>query len=188
MVGPEERERRERGQRRERQVGGQVQVVGQRDAELARTQAGDQIGLPGLDHLQAHRRVTLAKALSQPRRDQRRERDQATEVQRPAQLGGQLGGEALQLVRVAQQRAGAIEELAALGGRRDALRVVADEQLHAERGLELRDRRRHRRLRHGDVQGGVGDAAGLRRGDEVLQLAQREAHGGHGRRVSHLAR
>ncbi|MNN55891.1 hypothetical protein D3C81_1707940 [compost metagenome] len=50
--------------------------------------------------------------------------------------------------------------------------MVADEQLHAKAFFQALDRRRNGRL--GDVQlaRGLGDAARLHRGDEILELSQ----------------
>ena len=64
-------------------------------------------------------------------------------------LVGQLGREPLELLGLTQQGARAREELAAGGGRRDALGVMADEQLHVEHRLELRERRGNGRLGDG---------------------------------------
>ena len=137
----------------------------------------EQLLLAALDQLDRDARVRMHERAAQARRDERRERHEAAELQRAGQLLRQLGGEALEAVGVAQQLAGALEQLAAGRGGGDALRVVADQQLHVERGLELRDRRRHRRLRDRDAQRGLGHAARVAGRDEVLELPQGEAHG-----------
>src|SRR6185437_9374769 len=60
-------------------------------------------------------------------------------------------------------------------------------QLHPQSGLELGDGRRHRGLGHRDVLDRLGDAARVRGGEEILELAQCEPHRGHGRSLPRRA-
>ena len=139
-------------------------------------QRSDEALLPGLDQLDAHPGVRLLEALAEPRRDQRRQRHEAPQLERAAQLARELGREPLQLVGVTQQRPSPREELPPRRRRRDASRVMPDQQLHAEHRLELRQRRGHRRRRDRHILRGLRHAARITRRDEVLELAQGEPH------------
>jgi hypothetical protein len=80
---------REAGQRRERQVVAELEVIGEHHAQAPGAQLGDEFLLPGLDHLKGDCGMAPAKPLAQPRHHQRRHGDQAAEVQR-ATHGGSL--------------------------------------------------------------------------------------------------
>ncbi|MCY1453958.1 hypothetical protein D9M71_709850 [compost metagenome] len=77
-----------------------------------------------------------------------------------------------------QQLLGLAVESRAARRQRNALGVMADEQLHAKTLFQVLDRRRHRWLRDVELARSLGHAAAVGRGDEIPELAQ--VVGGHG--------
>ena len=135
----------------------------------------DQPGLVAGDGLCPYRIVTSFECVQQVRHHPRVEGGQAAEAQHAGHLGGELAGSRYELACLQQQAFRLAQNTLALRGQGQALGVMADEQLDAELGLEIRDRGGDRRLRNVHPLRGERDAAGLGGGDEVFDLLQREA-------------
>ena len=89
---------------------------------------------------------------------------------------GQPPGALLEIVGMGQQAARLQQEALAGGGQRQALGVMADEQLQIEAVFEGGDGLGDRGLRHVDFPRRRGDAAALGRRREVAKMFQRELH------------
>ena len=118
--------------------------------------------------------MRLHESVAQLGRDDGRDRSEAADIDRTENLLRQLAGEAVQFLGVAQQGLRLFHDLAARRGQAHALRMVANEQLHLEYVLEVRDRVGNRGLRNVDVLRGAQDAAGLAGRHEIGQLLRRE--------------
>ena len=81
-----------------------------------------------------------------------------------------------EILRVLQQQPRLVDHLLADRRQRHAARMMADEQRHADLGLDLGDRAGNRRLRHVETFGRIGDMPAIGGGHHIAQLAQGHVH------------
>ena len=158
----------------EQDVGAEIEVVGEGDFAFALAQAFENALDMGLVQAQPRLGKAPGEAAQQARHHDGREGDEAAEVELAREPAAEIESRQPQLVGMGEEPAGLAQQLPAGRRRRQALGVVAHEQLKAQAPLELRQRSRDRRLRDPEAARGTGDAALFRRGDEIGEMAEGE--------------
>jgi len=114
------------------------------------------------------------KSSQQAGDDPGREGDEAAKIELACKPAAEIECRQTKLVGMGDQLARLAQQAPARGGQRQALGMMAQEQLNAEAALELGDCRRDRRLRDVQLARRAGDAAGVGRGDEIAEMLEGE--------------
>lgn len=114
------------------------------------------------------------KSPQQAGNDPGREGDEAAEIELARKPAAKIECRQAKLVGMGDQLARLAKQAPARGGQRQALGVMAQEQLESEPALQLGDRRRNGGLRDVELARSPGDAAGIRRGDEIAEMLEGE--------------
>jgi hypothetical protein len=152
----------------------EVVAVHQADLALPRVQRPLQGGVLALQHGDVHVRVPLAVRRDEGGQPEGGERLEAPQAQLAAQRLAGVDRGLGELLAVLEEPAQLGVELATGGREVQAARVVAQQQLHPELLLQLRDRRGDRGLRDHQLAGRRGHAAVLGGCGEVAQLHEGE--------------
>ncbi|MDR8957552.1 hypothetical protein FEP76_06082 [Burkholderia multivorans] len=150
----------------------EIVIVEKREIEAAGRQPLHEFLLIAVAQPDVDARIALAKARDQLRQIQRRDRLEAADVDLAGHDVVVRERVLFEFARDAQQFLRLPVEARAARRQRHALRVMADEQHHAEAFLQTLDRAGNRRLRDEQLARRLGDAAGLDRRHEVFQLPQ----------------
>jgi len=127
--------------------------------------------------LQREARIPLGAGRREDGKHSRRQGRRARDPQGPGDVVVLGSRELDELLEVAEDAARQSEHPRAAGGQSHPLRRPPHEQLHRQALLEFPQCRRYRGLRCRALHGRAADGAGVGRGDEVLELADR--HGKH---------
>ena len=176
MRGAKQRVRRQGRERHERHILADLQIVGDRDLGLRPPQAVQQPFLMALQAANLGLREGLEERCDQFRHDDGRQRREPSHRQLAAHLMADVGRRRIQTFGLLQQLLRVAQQRPARRRQRQALRVMAQEQLHVEFALDVRDGGRNGGLRNVGALRGERDAAGFGRGDEVAQLPESEFH------------
>jgi hypothetical protein len=114
------------------------------------------------------------KSAQQAWNDPRREGDKAAEIELAGEPAAEIQSSEAKLVGMGDQLARLAEQPPPSGGQREALGVVAQEQLDSEPAFQFGNRRRDRRLRDIQFARRTRDPAGIGRGDEISKMLERE--------------
>ncbi|MCY1353971.1 hypothetical protein D9M69_403260 [compost metagenome] len=152
-----------------------MQVVGDRHVDLKRMELVHQDFLIAFDHLQLDFVEGARKAEDDLGRNHCRERLEASHPQGALDDVARIGGDFIESGRPSEHVFAVMQDQLADGGQSNALGRMAHEQLHAQFGLDMGDRCGDRGRGDMDLRRRCGDAAMLRRCDEILHLAQGNA-------------
>ena len=119
-------------------------------------------------------RKLAGKSAQQAWNNPGREGDEAAKIELAGKSPAEIERRQAKLIGVGDQLARLAQQAPARGRQRQALGMMAQEQLKSETALQLRDRRRDRGLRDVQLARGPSDAGGIGRGDEVAKVLERE--------------
>ncbi len=186
MIGRHQHIGRQFGQGQEVDILRDFEVIGYRDVDFRPAQHFQETRLVCLDQPDPRAGMGLLEGLAQGSHDQWRQGDEAAKRDRPPRALRDVAGQLVHRLGLIEDLFGLVEEAPPARRQRQALRVLADEELNAELLLQLGDRRGDRGRRDVHAARGGGDAAGLSHGDEILELSKGESEW-HGRALIGLA-
>src|SRR5262249_14310020 len=150
---------------------GNQQVISDRNVELGTQQPLQQLLMVGDRLNDARLRIGQGEGMRKFRHHHGRERDETAQRQLPADTFSDFAGNRIDVLGLLDQPLRLDQQEPPSRSQRKPLRMAADEKLGSEFLLQMRDRRRDRRLRYVDSLGRQSDASSLGRRNEIFDLA-----------------
>ena len=142
MIGGDHNVWRHRQQARKFNIGWNIKVIGQRDINFSPAQHMQQLRLMRLFQGHSSLYIICLKTPPDRRPQQRRNRDQTTDRNRPARFLANIACQIGQRPGTKQDLARLVENPPSPCGQRQTMCVLAHENLNAQFRLKLRNRRR----------------------------------------------